>query len=127
MKCRLYGFLTLKTTLVYSVAGLHRNKDTVGEDANEWDPSRWNSWSPKYGDYLPFSIGPRQCPGRVFGRFQIQYILVRLLQEFESIEWCGLGGEKDTEKMKIKVELNLKCAEPVICKFIPRKPFVKAV
>lgn len=113
-----------KISIVYSVAGLQRNKDTVGKDADEWDPSRWDTWSPKYGDYLPFSIGPRQCPGRVFGRFQIQYILVRLLQEFDRIEWCGFGGEpdRDTEKMKIKVELNLKAAEPVICRFIPRQP-----
>ncbi|KAK8121768.1 cytochrome P450, partial [Apiospora sp. TS-2023a] len=99
--------LTLPTSLVYSVAGLQRNKSSVGPDANVWDPSRWDTWSPKYGDYLPFSIGPRQCPGRVFGRFQIQYILVRLLQEFESIEWCGLGDKGTGEEMKIKVELNL--------------------
>ncbi|RMZ70660.1 cytochrome p450 [Pyrenophora seminiperda CCB06] len=110
--------------IVYSVAGLQRNKARVGADADMWDPSRWETWQPKYGDYLPFSIGPRQCPGRVFGRFQIQYILVRLLQEFESIEWCGLGGgqgDNGTEEaMKIKVELNLKCAEPVICNFVTR-------
>ncbi|KAK7913920.1 hypothetical protein PG985_011623 [Apiospora marii] len=112
--------------IVYSVAGLQRNKASVGPDADVWDPSRWDNWSPKYGDYLPFSIGPRQCPGRVFGRFQIQYILVRLLQEFERIEWCGLGdgdGDKGAgkgEEMRIKVELNLKCAEPVICNFTPR-------
>lgn len=96
----------------------------MGPDANVWDPCRWDTWSPKYGDYLPFSIGPRQCPGRILGRFQIQYILVRLLQEFESIEWCGLqGGDGDKGtmgEMKIKVELNLKCAEPVICNFTPR-------
>ncbi|KAH7552601.1 hypothetical protein BM1_08552 [Bipolaris maydis] len=91
------------------VAGLQRNKTTVGADANVWDPSRWETWSPQYGHYLPFSVGPRQCPGRVFGRFQIQYVLVRLLQEFESITWCGLNGVKGigTEEMKIKVELNL--------------------
>lgn len=114
--------LTLTNYLVYSVAGLQRNKATVGPNADVWDPSRWETWSPKYGDFLPFSIGPRQCPGRVFGRFQIQYILVRILQEFERIEWCGLGskGDNGTDEMKIKVELNLKCAEPVICKFIPR-------
>ncbi|KAK6854003.1 cytochrome P450 [Apiospora arundinis] len=107
--------------IVYSVAGLQRNKASVGADANVWDPARWDTWSPKYGDYLPFSIGPRQCPGRVFGRFQIQYILVRFLQEFETIEWCGLGADGDNgAEMKIKVELNLKCAEPVICNFIPR-------
>ncbi|RAR15275.1 cytochrome P450 [Stemphylium lycopersici] len=108
--------------IVYSVASLQRNKESVGANADVWDPSRWDSWSPKYGTYLPFSIGPRQCPGRVFGRFQIQYVLVRLLQEFEKLEWCGLdGGSSSGEEMKIKVELNLKCAEPVVCKFIPRR------
>lgn len=114
-----------KDDTVYSVAGLQRNKDTVGADADEWDPSRWERWSPKFGDYLPFSIGPRQCPGRVFGRFQIQYVLVRFLQEFERIEWCGSHSKskQGMEKMNIKVELNLKCAEPVVCRFIPRKKF----
>ncbi|KAI4646705.1 hypothetical protein J4E93_004928 [Alternaria ventricosa] len=108
--------------IVYSVAGLQRNPSLYGPTAHIWDPSRWETWSPKYGTYLPFSIGPRQCPGRVFGRFQIQYVLVRLLQEFERIEWCGLGGGKNgTEEMKIKVELNLKCAEPVVCRFVPRR------
>lgn len=121
-----YIFLT--TVLVYSVAGLQRSKEAVGQDADEWDPSRWDRWTPNFGEYLPFSIGPRQCPGRVFGRFQIQYVLVRLLQEFERIEWCGLSGGKDgdLEKMKIKVELNLKCAEPVICRFIPRDAATRA-
>jgi len=117
----MYKQLIPTTLLVYSVAGLQRSKATVGANANVWDPTRWETWAPKYGDYLPFSIGPRQCPGRVFGRFQIQYILVRLLQEFERIEWCGLGGSGDNgTEMKIKVELNLKCAEPVICKFTAR-------
>ncbi|KAI1675966.1 cytochrome p450 [Pyrenophora tritici-repentis] len=89
------------------IIGLQRSKTIVGADADVWDPTRWESWSPKYGHYLPFSIGPRQCPGRVFGRFQIQYILVRLLQEFQSVTLCG-NGDNSMEEMKIKVELNLK-------------------
>lgn len=68
-------------------------------------------------------MGPRICLGRNFGQLEIQYVLVRILQEFETISWCGYGGkpELDKEPMRIKVELNTKFASPVLCKFVPRQ------
>lgn len=108
---------------MYSVHGLHRNPNIVGEDADVWDPSRWERWQPKSGQFLPFNMGPRICLGRNFGQLQIQYMLARILQEFDHIEWCGYGGnrEQDQQPMRIKVELNTKFAAPVMCKFVPRK------
>ncbi|KAI1374097.1 cytochrome P450 [Hypoxylon crocopeplum] len=114
----------LKGELVlYSVHGLQRSKMIVGEDADVWDPSRWERWSPKSGQFLPFNMGPRICLGRTFGQLQIQYTLTRILQEFEGIEWCGYGFSKDqdAQPMRIKVELNTKFASPVLCKFIARE------
>ncbi|XXH01914.1 hypothetical protein Hte_008276 [Hypoxylon texense] len=109
--------------VLYSVHGLQRSKTIVGEDADVWNPSRWESWSPKSGQFLPFNMGPRICLGRNFGQLQIQYTLTRILQEFEGIEWCGHGTGKvqDAEPMRIKVELNTKFAGPIMCRFIPRK------
>lgn len=108
---------------VYSVHGLQRSAAVVGPDANDWDPSRWDRWAPKPGQFLPFNMGPRICLGRNFGQLQIQYVLVRILQEFEGIRWCGhrSTSKQDMEPMRIKVELNTKCASPVYCRFLPRK------
>ncbi|KAK2027483.1 cytochrome P450 [Colletotrichum zoysiae] len=109
--------------ILYSVHGLQRNTSIVGPDADVWDPSRWERWAPKSGQFLPFNMGPRICLGRNFGQLEIQYVLVRILQEFETISWCGYGGkpELDKEPMRIKVELNTKFASPVLCKFVSRK------
>lgn len=108
---------------MYSVAGLQRSEAIHGPDAALWNPRRWETYSPQPGEYLPFSLGPRQCPGRVFGQFQVHYTLARLLQEFDTVRWCGYGTGNpadDREPMKIKLELNCKCAAPVVCEFVPR-------
>ncbi|KAH8754370.1 cytochrome P450, partial [Diaporthe sp. PMI_573] len=109
--------------IVYSVAGLQRNEAIHGGSAHSWDPARWEHWTPKAGEFLPYSIGPRTCLGKVFGQFQIEYTLVRILQEFEYIEWCGSGvvGGGGTEQMRTKLELNTKMAQPAICSFRPRQ------
>ena len=40
-------------------------------------------------------------------------------QAHDRIEWCGLGGGEE-EGLKMRIELNLKCAEPVLCNFTRR-------
>ena len=111
-----------KFKLAYSVLGLQRSQSVVGEDADEWNPSRWETWTPESNQYIPFNIGPRICLGRNFGQLQIEYTLARILQEFETIEWCGYGDGRDNdEPMRIKIELNTKFDKPVFCKFIPRR------
>ncbi|KAF2195933.1 cytochrome P450 [Zopfia rhizophila CBS 207.26] len=101
--------------VVYSVLGVQRDPKLHSETADEWVPSRWESWTPTSTEYIPFNVGPRICLGRVFGHLQMEYTLARILQEFERIEWCGAK-----EDMKIKIELNTKFDKPILCKFIPR-------
>ena len=99
--------------------GLQRNPAIVGDDADVWNPTRWENWTPSSTEYIPFNIGPRICLGRVFGHFQMEYTLARILQEFERIEWCGFGDKFSNDKdMRIKVELNTKFDKPILCKFI---------
>ena len=108
---------------VYSVDGLQKNESIVGANATEWDPSRWDTWDPKEGEYIPFSLGPRSCPGKIFGLFQMRFTLVRILQEYESIIWAGYGNgdkEEDAQPMPIMLELNCKPAKRVLCQFVPR-------
>lgn len=42
---------------------MHRRKEDWGDDAWEWQPSRWNGRRPG-SEYAPFSAGPRICMGQ---------------------------------------------------------------
>lgn len=64
-------------------------------------------------DFIPFNHGPRICLGRVFGQFQMEYTLARILQTFERISPAG----GDRVEQRIKIELNTKMAYPVMCCF----------
>ncbi|PVI00498.1 cytochrome P450 [Periconia macrospinosa] len=55
-------------------------------------PERWQTWTPKTWQYIPFNGGPRICIGQQFALTEMGYTLVRLLQRFETIE-SMMGGE----------------------------------
>ncbi|PMD46832.1 cytochrome P450 [Hyaloscypha variabilis F] len=102
-----------------AIAVTHAQRRAEGLiDGETWIPSRWEGWTPKSTEYLPFNIGPRICLGRNFGILQVEYTLVRLLQEFEGFAWLD-GGDRE-RKMKFKVELNAKAAEAIVCRFVER-------
>lgn len=64
---------------------LHRRKDLWGDDADSFDPDRWNDRKVSW-DYIPFNGGPRICIGQQFALTEAGYVLVRLLQRFDQIE-----------------------------------------
>jgi cytochrome P450 len=97
--------------------GLHRRKDLVGPDAERFVPERWENWTPKRWEFLPFNHGARICLGRVFGAQQVEYVLARICQEYEELTL----GEPGLEQ-QIKIELNTKMAHPVLIHFKGRKP-----
>ncbi|KAJ8099011.1 cytochrome P450 [Lipomyces tetrasporus] len=73
-------------TVVYSVYALHRRRDFFGDDAEEFRPERWaegNIWT---WEYLPFNGGPRICLGQQYALTEAGYTIVRLLQEFDTLE-----------------------------------------
>jgi len=51
--------------ILYSVWSMHRRKDIWGEDANEFNPARWESGQRGW-EFLPFNGGPRICIGREY-------------------------------------------------------------
>jgi len=64
---------------------MQHRKDLWGDDVEEWNPERWNDR--KFGwEFIPFGGGSRQCLGQRFGRAQVMYTIVRLLQEFDGLE-----------------------------------------
>ncbi|KAL8911653.1 MAG: hypothetical protein Q9171_003213 [Xanthocarpia ochracea] len=69
-----------------SLYALHRRKDLFGEDADIFRPERWETLRPTQWSYMPFSGGPRVCPGQNLALTEVAYSLVRILQAFKTIE-----------------------------------------
>ncbi|KAK4102058.1 cytochrome P450 [Parathielavia hyrcaniae] len=73
------------TPVRWSSHVLQRSKEVYGPDADEFRPERWEdlrvSWQ-----YIPFSGGPRICPGQQFALTQIAYTLFKFFRVFQAVE-----------------------------------------
>ncbi|KAH0542844.1 hypothetical protein FGG08_002798 [Glutinoglossum americanum] len=94
-------FIKKSQIVIYSVWTMHRRKDLYGDDAEEFRPERWETLRPGW-EYLPFNGGPRICIGQQFALTEASYTLVRLVQEFKSLE------SRDPEPWK--EQLTLTCS-----------------
>ncbi len=105
--------------VVMSYIGTQRRSDLVGPTADIFDPFRWEAWTPKHWEFLPFNHGPRICLGRQFAWMQMEYVIFRVFQEFSRVELLSEDGEIKLggEEMGIKIALNTKPAEPVLLRF----------
>ncbi|KAH5617431.1 hypothetical protein HBI23_257160 [Parastagonospora nodorum] len=78
---------------LFSPYALHRRPDLYGMNVAIFRPERWdepvplhtNSATAKYC-YIPFGAGPRMCPGMDFALTETAYTIVRILQEFPSLQ-----------------------------------------
>lgn len=74
---------------------LHRDKDLWGDDADEFNPERFDAGITKACKhpcaYLPFSFGPRTCIGQNFALMEAKVLLATLLQHFR---FCLSPGYK---------------------------------
>ncbi|CAK5272720.1 unnamed protein product, partial [Mycena citricolor] len=122
----------------YSVFLMHRRKDLWGNDAEEFDPDRFidparlkSSLLANTFAFLPFNAGPRICLGQQFAYNEMSFVLVRLLQAFESFalaeedawapeahvptEWKtasrGTARRRGTDRFRPKVHLTMYAAD----------------
>ncbi|GKZ85295.1 hypothetical protein AnigIFM56816_011061 [Aspergillus niger] len=96
--------------MVCCMYSLHRRVNHFGSDAEEFRPDRWATRQP--GDeFMPFSTGPRACPGRQFALTVTEYVTVRLVQLFPRLEgrdaqpWQGDLSAMLLPKNGVKVAL----------------------
>ena len=75
------------TFLLMAYHVVHRQAAVYGADAEAFRPERWADPGLRPGwNFLPFSGGPRVCPGQQFALVEAGYTVVRLLQAFPRIE-----------------------------------------
>ncbi|KAJ7148564.1 cytochrome P450 monooxygenase pc-1 [Mycena crocata] len=112
----------------YSVLMMHRRPDLWGPDAEEFSPDRFlDERLKKYllnnsFQFLPFNAGPRICLGQQFAYNEMSFMLIRLLQSFESFsldeaafapearpppEWSTFPGRKGIDKFRPKLHLTM--------------------
>jgi len=117
------------TQFLYSVLLMHRRKDLWGDDADNFDPERWidkermqNMASDSFM-FLPFNGGPRICLGQNFAYNEASFMIIRVLQMFDTFtlrqkedgpsqscppaSWEGASGRKGFEKVCPRMSLTL--------------------
>lgn len=71
------------TTIGIGIRDTHRNKKVWGEDADEFNPDRFNAENDRHPySFIPFSGGPRNCIGLKFARNSIKIVLYKILHRF---------------------------------------------
>ncbi|KAI4191103.1 MAG: hypothetical protein L6R41_000324 [Letrouitia leprolyta] len=106
--------LKKETVVGYSVIYLQRNPayyppvSASFAPVMEFSPERWENWTPRPWQYIPFNGGPRICIGQQFALTEIGYTVVRIVQRFDRlVKYWDLGDDK------IKSEIVLSPARGV--------------
>ncbi|RPD66741.1 cytochrome P450 monooxygenase pc-3 [Lentinus tigrinus ALCF2SS1-7] len=85
-------YIPPKTAISYSVFNMHRDPIYWGPTAQEFDPDRFiderlqKYLVPNPFIFLPFNGGPRICLGQQFAYNEMSFFMIRLLQNFSSME-----------------------------------------
>ena len=67
-------------TIIWSTMAMQRRKDLYPDvsptfaDPSIFSPERWENWTPKPWNYVPFNGGPRICVGQNFAITEIQFV-----------------------------------------------------
>ena len=101
------------TPVVYATLTMHRRADLYPASPpfpspEEFHPERWEGWTPKAWQFVPFNGGPRICIGQQFALTEMSYIIVRVLQHFD-----GVAYTSSDSPMPMKAEIILQPVSPV--------------
>jgi cytochrome P450 len=84
---------------------MQRRADIFGPTVNDFDPSRWATWTPAPWQYIPFNGGPRICLGQNFALTEMAYATVRMCQAFEKVDERS-GKERGSHGYKTAIILT---------------------
>jgi cytochrome P450 len=76
------------TTLTLMPAAIQLNPRVWGDDADKFDPDRWDRKLIDPHAFAAFLHGPRQCIGRVFSMIEFKIIVIEIVSKFrfEAVE-----------------------------------------
>jgi cytochrome P450 len=94
------------TTIYINVQGMHRDEKIWGPDARTFRPTRWLGkgstldkplpFTPPRGTFLPWSAGPRACPGMKMA--QVEFVAV-MFAVFRRARVSPVVRGSETKKM----------------------------
>ncbi|KAK1978868.1 cytochrome P450 52A11 [Colletotrichum cereale] len=94
----------------------------VGPDfppVDEFDPHRWDKWTPKPWTYIPFNGGPRICIGQQLALMEMAYVITRVFQHYTGVRlrsvvtagssggWLRRGTKPDPAEQFISTRIPL--------------------
>ncbi|KAF4785562.1 cytochrome P450 [Colletotrichum scovillei] len=91
------------TQIIYSthVLQLRDDLNSYKIPLHDFYPRRWETWTPRPWTYIPFNGGPRICIGQQLALTEMAYVLVRVFQQYRSVEVRQQPISKDSESMAI--------------------------
>jgi len=121
-----------RTHVSVHLAAIQSNPKSWGQDSLTWRPDRWIQSSPNNdldgeeivesakGTFMPWSVGPRQCPGKKFAQVEFVAVIARLMRSHRVK--TAAGGSipelvETIEDSEIGVTLKLKHPEKVRLKW----------
>ncbi|CAM9001406.1 unnamed protein product [Rhodiola kirilowii] len=70
------------TQLFLPLTAIHHDPKIWGEDANEFNPSRFNEHNRHLASFFPFGLGPRICVGQNLAVVEAKIVLATILRQF---------------------------------------------
>ena len=117
-------FISKGTVAVIHLYALHRNRSVFDDDADDFNPDRWDGIHPRECEYIPFGRAGA-CGGQPKALADAAYTLFQFAQAFENVKSCddkpwtgrvkhtarnvngckvGLFGPTEGEKRKKRIE-----------------------
>jgi cytochrome P450 len=112
------------TIVAYSTFLLHRNPalypavSPTFAPVETFSPERWENWTPRPWQFIPFSGGPRICLGQNFALTEVGYTVARMLQRFSHIE---LAASSNAGGPVLIPDIVLQPGNPVLVRLFPRE------
>ncbi|KAJ4833945.1 hypothetical protein Tsubulata_016654, partial [Turnera subulata] len=68
--------------LYLALTAVHHDTDPWGEDANEFNPSRFNQPRKHLASFFPFGLGPRTCVGQNLAIVEAKVVLAMIIRHY---------------------------------------------
>lgn len=70
------------TQLYVALTAVHHDTDLWGEDANEFNPLRFNKSRKHLASFFPFGLGPRVCVGQNLALVEVKVVLAIIIRRY---------------------------------------------